>query len=163
MNIEPNPDLLRLLKRMSEIKKAFLDGVLNKAEATRQVDTVLHENGLLGKDEDMAVEDMPEDFWVPCDCLICKSERGETPLPLEAIIAIENLRLAWRVGMVPQHDALVEIRKILRQYGVSDNEALGLWRINSSHQTQVTMTPLAKEEKEFFSSLEEQMKDIPKE
>ena len=110
----------------------------------------------------MTVEDMPEDFWLPCNCLICKSERGETPLLLEAIISIENLRLAWRVGMIPQHDALVEIRKVLRQHNVSDDEALKLWNIKSSHQAAL-VPPLADEEKAFFSSLEEQMKDIPKE
>jgi hypothetical protein len=161
MNIEPNPNLLRLLKRMAEIKSAFLDGVIDKAEATRQVDATLHENGLLHPEEVMTVEDVPEDFFLPCDCLICKSERGETPLPLEAIISIENLRMAWRVGMIPQYNALLEIRRILAQYKVTDEEALKLWNIKSSHQTQVT--PLADEEKAFFSGLEEQMKDIPKE
>ena len=162
MNIEPNPNLLRLLKRMTEIKSSFLDGMIDKAEATRQVDATLHENGLLHPEEAMTVEDVPEDFWLPCNCLICKSERGETPLPLEAIISIENLRLAWRVGMIPQHDALVEIRKVLRQHNVSDDEALKLWNIKSSHQAAL-VPPLADEEKAFFSSLEEQMKDIPKE
>lgn len=151
---------VKLLKRMSEIKADYLKGVLNKVEATKLVDALLHEFGLLKPGQVTEVDDIPGDFFLPCDCLIRKCERGESPLPLEAIVTIENLRMAFRMGLVGVYDAVMQIRPILRQYNVSDEEALRLWNVGTSHQSAVqTIAPLQGEEFDFFQRLEEQMKD----
>jgi len=159
-----NPIMVQLLKRMSEIKRDFLRGEIDREKATKLVDELLHQHGLLEPDAIMELADMPEDFFQPCDCLCCKSERGECPLPLEAIVSIENLRLAAKMGMISMMEAMVGIKRILNQHNVSEAEALKLWNIPSPQEKHtMQVKPLQGEEIDFFAKLEEQMKDIPKE
>jgi len=157
------------LKRMSAIKNDFLKGLYDKREATKLIELTLKQYGALERESEMFVEDVPVDFWLPCECLFCKAERGESPLPIEAIVGIENLRMASRMGMISKFDAISNIKRILQKYNVSDTEALKLWQISSGSTAMghtgpvgAQVTPLAPEETEFFSSLEEQMKNVPK-
>src|SRR5271157_2017987 len=129
-----NPMMVQLLKRMGEIKGDFLRGQIDRAEVAKQIDALLRKHGLLSADEIMEPADEPEDFFLPCNCLCCKAERGECPLPLEAIVGIENLRLATRMGMISKMEAMVRIQRILKEHNVSEDEALKLWNIPSPQE-----------------------------
>src|SRR5271170_2050280 len=124
------PQIVELLKRMNELKNDYHKGLYDKRQATKLIEQALKQFGALDADAEMFVEDVPEDFWIPCDCLFCKTERGECPLPVHAIVSIENLRLASRMGMISKVEAITSIQNILRTYNVSDQEALKLWQVS---------------------------------
>jgi hypothetical protein len=153
------------MQQIAELKREFLRGNITKADVARQVNAIFHYYDIIEPEFNVEAADLPDEFFEPCDCIFCRAGAGQTPIPIEVVIAVENIRLVFRVGLISQFDALLEIQKILRRYHVTDEEAVKFWNesADSSVCGMAAAGPLKPEEEQFFKGLEEQMKDVPKE
>ena len=154
--------IIEVMKQIAELKKRFLAGNLTKQEVATQFTLLLHKHGMIPPDAVVEIEELPEAFWLPCDCVFCRAERGEGPLPLDAVVEVESLRASYQFGLISKVEAMLKIEIIFRKYNVTQKQAVEFWRFPQQHQCP-GVSPLKPEEKEFFASLEEQMKIIPKE
>lgn len=152
--------LIEVMKQIAELKKGFLAGNLTKQEVATQFTALLRKYGMIHPAAVVEIDELPAGFWLPCDCVFCRAERDEGPLPLDSVVEIESLRASYQFGLISKVEAMLKIEAIFRTHGVTHQQAIEFWRFPQQHQC---VPPLKPEEKEFFASLEEQMKDIPNE
>jgi len=162
-----NPNIAKVMTAMQMLKRDFIKGKFTRVDVARQINALLHYYNLISPDAVVDTADVPEVFFQPCDCVFCRAEAGESPIPLEGVAMVENARLAYRLGMISKLDAMLETQKIFRAYNVNEADAIKFWQVvpvspDPCH-TQASVPPLAAEEVEFFKGLEEQLKVIPKE
>lgn len=151
--------MIEVLKQIAELKKSFLAGNLTKQEVATQFTILLRKHGMIRLEAVVEIDEIPAAFWLPCECVFCRAERGEGPLPLEAVVEVESLRASFQFGLISKVEAMLKIEAIFRTHRVTQRQAVEFWRFPQQHQC---VPPLKPEEKEFFASLEEQMKDVPK-
>jgi len=156
--------LNELLQKLRQLKRDYIAGKLSKQEVVDQMGLLLRQRGMMAPDATMHIEDLPEEFWLPCDCILCRAERGEVPLPVDAVMEVEALRTAYQFGMMSKVEALMKIQVVFRRHGVSEADATAYWKnpMNKRTPHDVEIKPMSDSEKDFFAGLEKQMKDVPK-
>ncbi len=167
MNFE-NPRMVQLMSLMNEIKRDYLKGNITRTDVARQMNALLHYYGLVRPEAVVGPDEIPDAFFEPCDCIFCRADAGQSPIPVEGVVAVENIRLAFRLGVLTKLDAMAEIRKIFHRFNVIEDDAIKFWNMpvqsyDPHHTVIPVVTPLKPEEESFFKGLEEQLKNIPKE